>query len=499
MSLRRRLTLVSSLVLAVVIAILGTLALLSARHFLIQGVDHNLDQQTDARLTYISVRQDQNLSLPITETRPDAIFYTIIYNNGQIVRKDKEVPINEAEFDLALKGETRIFTQPLPDGSSLRVVLKPIRYVPTGEIWGVLQAATPLAFLDQLLNEMAILLAIASVVLLVLGAIGSYLLTGRAFRAVGQVTKKVNQIEISQDLSQRLPQAGGDDEVGKLVTTFNRLLARLQGAFETQRRFVADSSHELRTPLTVIKSNLYLLRQTNNPTERAELLNITEGEVSRLNRMVDDLLYMAQMQAGHDLKPVLRPVELDSLLLDVFARARPLATLKRQKIALVHEDIAATMGDRDQLQHLLLNLLDNAIKYTGEGGTIALGLWAGQGWARLEVSDNGPGISEEDLPLIFDRFFRTQDARQTQRNGSGLGLSIVKSIAEAHGGSIEVYSKLGEGTTFRLWLRLIDSPQDLDMGDMGDTMDDTPDTGALPAASAVPEPVVALSKPQAAL
>jgi signal transduction histidine kinase len=200
---------------------------------------------------------------------------------------------------------------------------------------------------------------------------------------------------------------------------------------------------------------------------------VTEGEVSRLNRMVNDLLYMAQMQAGHDLKPVLRPVELDSLLLDVFARARPLALHKDQKLSLVHEDISATMGDRDQLQHLLLNLLDNAIKYTGEGGQVTLGLWNDEGWARIEVTDNGPGIAEDELPHIFDRFFRTSSARQNQRSGSGLGLAIVKSITESHGGKIEVFSRLGQGTTFRLWLRLIDAPQAPDLEDEDELPADT--------------------------
>jgi signal transduction histidine kinase len=152
-------------------------------------------------------------------------------------------------------------------------------------------------------------------------------------------------------------------------------------------------------------------------------------------------------------------------LLDVFARARPLALLKNQKLSLIHEDIASPMGDREQLQHLLLNLLDNAIKYTGEGGIITLGLWTDQGWARIEVSDNGPGVDEQDLSHIFDRFYRTDAARQNQRNGSGLGLAIVKSIAEAHGGRIEVYSRIGEGTTFRLWLRLVDSPPSPEMDD----------------------------------
>jgi signal transduction histidine kinase len=284
---------------------------------------------------------------------------------------------------------------------------------------------------------------------------GSFLLTGRTLRAVEKITHKAHQIELSQDLTQRIPAQDSDDEVGHLIYTFNRMLDRLQAAFDAQRRFVADSSHELRTPLTVIKSNMHLLRRTTDPEERAELIDTTEAEVSRLNRMVNDLLYMAQMQAGHDLKPVLRPVELDSLLLDVFARTRSIAALKNQKVMLAHEDIAACQGDRDQLQHLLLNLADNATKYTPEGGTVTLGLWAEHGWARIEVSDTGAGIDAAELPHIFERFFRTQSARLAERSGSGLGLAIVKSIAEAHGGRIEVFSELGQGSTFRLWLPLM--------------------------------------------
>jgi signal transduction histidine kinase len=446
---------------AVVMVVLGALAVLTVRNFLLERVDTNLDQQTTATVTDIARRQLQNLEDVDTSTDSlvDAVFYTFWGKQGNIVQLDRQMPINADDVSRALQGQKVTDTIPQYDGSPVRVMFKPIRYRPTNEIIGVLQASTPLAYIDQVVNELTILLGLAGVALLLLGGVGAYMLTGRAFRAVDHVTRKVNQIEKSQDLTQRLPQSGDGDEIDTLVTTFNRLLARLQAAFDTQRRFVADSSHELRTPLTVIKSNLHLLRQTSDPAERAELLGVTEGEVAHLNQMVDDLLYMAQMQAGHDLKPVLRPVELDSLLLDVFARVRPLAMLKHQKFTLTHEDIATSMGDRDQLQHLLLNLLDNAVKYTGEGGLITLGLWSEDGWARIEVSDTGSGISEEDLPLIFDRFFRASAARQNQRSGSGLGLAIVKAIADAHEGKIEVFSQLGEGTTFRLWLPLIDAPE----------------------------------------
>lgn len=468
MSLRLRLTLWSTLLLAAFLAIFGLLAVFSVNYFLIQRVDENIDRQTTATLSYIFFKQDQNLHNVGDEERIDTIFYTVMDTHGNIVSADRNIPINADEVLQAVDRQIVMQTHTLPDGSKVRVMLKPITDRNSGQVIGVLQAATPLGFIDQILNEITILLVVSSIALLVIGAFGSFLLTGRALRAVGAINRKVRQIELSQDLTQRVPEPGGTDELGNLARTFNGLLARLQSAFDTQRRFVADSSHELRTPLTVIKSNIHLIRQTTDPAERADLLSVTDAEVSRLNRMVNDLLYMAQMQAGHDVKPILKPVELDSLLLDVYARARPLALLKGQKLSLVHEDIAATMGDRDQLQHLLLNLLDNAVKYTGDGGTVTLGLWTDQSWARIEITDSGPGIAEQDLAHIFDRFFRTPDARQTERNGSGLGLAIVKSITESHAGKIEVYSRLNEGTTFRLWLRLIDAPQAPDLDDEED-------------------------------
>jgi two-component system, OmpR family, sensor kinase len=409
----------------------------------------------------------------------DTIFYTILDTSGNIVRADRPTPLNEELISRTLDGETFTYDQTMPDGTTVRVMLKPIRWKYNGEIAGVLQAASPLTVVQQLSDELTFLLAISSIVLLAVGAVGSYILTGITFSTVGQVTRKVRQIELSQDLSQRLPMVSREDEISKLVSTFNHLLERLQAAFDTQRRFIADSSHELRTPITVIKSNLHLLRQVNDPVERNELLTVTDGEVSRLNRMVNDLLYIAQMQAGHDVKPVLTPVELDSLLLDAFARVRPLALNKHQKLSLIHEDIATTMGDRDQLQHLVLNLLDNAIKYTQDGGAIGLGMWLEDGWARIEVIDNGPGISEEELPSIFERFYRTSEARRTQRSGSGLGLAIVRSIAEAHKGRVEVFSQLGEGTTFRLWLRLMETSQAPELA-LPSSSEDTEVVPALP-------------------
>ncbi len=453
MSLRLRLTLLSIAVLSVLFLAFGAISFGLVSQMLYKPVDDVLELQSTAWIVDILRRQAPDLS-KIENTEPlSTVFYTVYDANGHIVKAERTIYVPTTLVSEALEGGSPKDTIPLKDGRRLRVLLVPIRSFPGGEIIGALQVATPLDITDKRLSELTWLLAGTSGVLLIVAGLGTYFLTGRAFRAVDRVTQKVQQIELSQDLTQRIPEPGTDDELGHLVRTFNQLLSRLQSAFDTQRRFVADSSHELRTPLTVIKSNMHLLRRTNDQVERAELIETTEAEVSRLNRMVNDLLYMAQMQAGLDLKPVLRPVELDSVLLDVFARARSIAAIKDQKVVLAHEDIATTMGDRDQLQHLLLNLADNAMKYTPQGGVISMGLWNEGNWSRIEVTDDGPGIAPEDLPLVFDRFYRTQEARQVERNGAGLGLAIVKSIAEAHSGHVEVFSRIGEGTTFRLWLR----------------------------------------------
>ncbi|HEX8221863.1 MAG TPA: HAMP domain-containing sensor histidine kinase [Chloroflexia bacterium] len=454
MSLRIRLVLLSTLVTAVLFGVFAAIVFMLLKHSLYQPIDDVLEYEASTTRFQVILNQPPDLSEVENPDPLSVVFYTFYNTNGEIVEnRGRPIPVNDRLVLAALEGETVMDYVVSGDGHRLRVLLTPLYYRTNGHIAAVLQLSTPVDIIDRRLSDLSWLLAGASGVLLLVAAGGSYLLTGRALNAVDRVTRQVQQIEFSRDLTQRLPEPGTQDEIGHLVSTFNQLIERLQSALETQRRFVADSSHELRTPLTVIKSNIHLLRRSNDPAEQAELMEATEAEVSRLNRMVNNLLYMAQMEAGLDLKPVLRPVELDSLLLEVFARARSIAALKNQKVVLSHEDIGMTMGDRDQLQHLLLNLVDNAIKYTPDGGTISLGLWEEGEWTRLEVTDSGQGIPEAELPNIFERFYRTQEARKSIRHGSGLGLAIAHSIIEAHGGRIEVFSRVGEGTTFRIWLR----------------------------------------------
>jgi two-component system, OmpR family, sensor kinase len=459
MSLRWRLTLYSTIILGLVLVIFGVVAYNTVSGILYAPIDENLHDQSKSNLIYMKLARYHNMQYDAGTTGQfNSVYFTVIDVEHQLAPLNPDYPVDEAVLPAAFAGQEVLDTIRLMNGTRVRILSQPIYETDlrSGEkvITKVLQAATPLDILDQTLSRLSTFLVVASVIMLAVVAIGSNMLAGRALQVVNGVTRKARQIETSGDLAQRIADPETDDEVGDLVRTFNGMLARLDAAFEAQRRFVADSSHELRTPLTVIKGNLHLLKRATDPAERAEIIAITEAETSRLNRMVNDLLYMAQMQAGHVLKPVVRPVELDSLLLDVFALSRSMAVLKEQEVLLAHEDIASTLGDRDQLQHLLLNLVDNAVKYTPPGGTISIGLWNDGDWARLEVSDTGQGIPAADIPMLFERFFRSPEARRTENRGAGLGLAIVKSIVDAHGGRIEVFSEVDEGSTFRVWLPL---------------------------------------------
>jgi signal transduction histidine kinase len=451
MSLRWRLTLGSTLILGLVYAFISIVSFFIVRDSLYRPIDDGLRARMEI-VELVVAKTGRPPQQVQEELELVSAIRTVYDASGRLLLGPDYIPKNDALLLEAYGNGEAWGTLTLPGSDQrLRVYLARIEQVFANEVL-IVQFASPLEIPDGILANLSLFLIVAAPVLLVVAAAGSYMVAGRALQVVNSITRRAQQIETSRDLTQRIPEPKAQDEIGNLVKTFNQMLARLHAAFEAQRRFVADSSHELRTPLTVIRGNLHLLKRADDPKERAELISITEAETSRLNRMVNDLLYMAQMQAGYDLKPVLRTVELDSLLLDVFSLAKSMAALKEQKVVLAHEDVASTRGDREQLQHLLLNLVDNAAKYTPAGGTIQLGVWAEDGWSRFEVSDTGPGIAQAAIPFLFERFYRTQDARQREHTGSGLGLAIVKSIAEAHNGKVEVFSELGQGTTFRVWL-----------------------------------------------
>lgn len=338
-------------------------------------------------------------------------------------------------------------------GEPVRVFSAPVR-APDGRILATVQIGQQLQPIIETLDLVRLAWLVGGGIALLLAAAGGALISGTALRPLRNFTETANHIVTAQDLQQRLNAPHPHDEVGQLADTFNQMMERLEVLFDTQQQLVADVSHELRTPLATIQGNLDLLRRgaASDPSMLRESMDAMNAEVARMSRLVRDLLMLAESDAGAPLQ--LRPVELDTLLLEVYREAVLIAN-NRVKVRLGHEDQAVIQGDPDRLKQLLLNLVNNAIAYTPEGGSVTLSLHRRpDGWVRVAVTDTGVGIAPDDLPHIFDRFWRHDKARSRKLGGSGLGLSIAKSIVEAHGGRIAVESEPGKGSTFEVLLPL---------------------------------------------
>ncbi len=292
-----------------------------------------------------------------------------------------------------------------------------------------------------------------AIISMAFAAIAGWLITGQALLPLASATQVAMRITRADDLSSRVPLTGRESsEVSQMIKAFNETLGRLEGLFNSQRRFIADVSHELRTPLTVIKGEIGLVRRMGRIDD--ELFSNIEGEVDRLTRLVGDLLLLAQAESGR-LPMDTKVVELDTIMLEVFNQMRILAGEKLQ-LVIGEIDQVPINGDRDRLKQVLVNLIGNAIHYTPSGGKVILNLEKQNNKARLTVTDTGPGIPAQDLPHIFERFYRGERSRKrttgSQTSGFGLGLSIAYWIIRNHGGVIEVNSIEGKGTTFCVWL-----------------------------------------------
>jgi two-component system, OmpR family, sensor kinase len=372
----------------------------------------------------------------------------------------------------ALDGEKQIIQVGGREGP-MRVLSLPITH--NEKIIGALQVGVALEDLsDTMRTLLKVMLLLAPAMLLVASG-GGLFLANRALAPIDRLTRTAQRIS-AEDLSQRLNLRGADDEVGRLAHTFDAMLARLQSAFEQQRRFTADASHELRTPLTAIigQIDVAIERPRDAASYRATLATVRE-QAHRLTRLANDLLFLARA----DVRPgpvADELIDLGSLLPAIVAQVKPLADDRRQRLALEQPRELLVRGNEDDLIRLFLNLLDNAIRYTPAGGQItiaaAIGPSAGLGNRMAEqptgphsplrpfapapsrpsvivsIHDTGPGLAPEHLLHIFDRFFRVDRGRNRAQGGSGLGLSIAQSIANAHGGRLEASSAVGQGSTF---------------------------------------------------
>ncbi len=288
---------------------------------------------------------------------------------------------------------------------------------------------------------------------LIISSVGAYLLSGQALRPLRQVQKAAEQIG-GQTLSARVPEPATRDEVQSLAQALNRMLERLEGSFEAQRRFTSDASHELRTPVTAISGHAsYLLRRTNPNEGQRESLTIIRSEAERLTGLISSLLELARSDGG--VMQLRRQPVLPKLLLgDIARELQPLAQAQNASLRVTGTD-EALEGDPDRLKQVIINLVSNALK--AGSSKVELSSRADPGeqhedGVRMSVTDDGPGIAPEHLGKLFDRFYRVEESRSRDQGGAGLGLAIARSIVDAHGGRIWFESEVGRGTTVNVWL-----------------------------------------------
>jgi heavy metal sensor kinase len=351
--------------------------------------------------------------------------------------------------------------------------------------------------LDEGLARLLDLLALLLPVLIVCAAGGGYWLVNRALRPVDRLSQTAEQMSL-QNLTLRLPVAPSGDALERLAISLNNMLGRLRDSVQTSRRFLADASHELRTPLTVIKGELQELTRASHLTKgdvRERVGSVLE-EVARLEHLVSGLLVLSRLDAGETQSDWV-DVDLAELALSTAEHMRLMAEDRGIEIDLSELRNAVILGDRARLKQIIVNLLDNAIRFTPRGGCVALRTASDDSGAVLEISDTGIGIPAASIALVFDRFFRVDAARSREDGGAGLGLSIVKSICTAHGAEIDVESLIGSGSCFRVRFprhsMATNSPHEIDSGvihiasgndnDSSVTIDITAGTRVLPVAA----------------
>jgi heavy metal sensor kinase len=311
-----------------------------------------------------------------------------------------------------------------------------------------------LAPLDSVAAELRTVrraLFVALPLILALAGVGGFLLATRSLAPLGSMARQAHQIGGSS-LHKRLEIGGAAEELQVLAASFNGLLARLDQSFETMRRFVADASHELRTPLAVIRGEADVaLTRERGAGEYRESLAVILDESRRLSRLVDDLLNLARADSGR-VPLVVREFYFNDLLAECCRSVQPAAAARGIGIECLAPRDAPFRGDEDLLRRLVINLLENAIRYTPRGGQVSAALEQSPEYIKVCISDTGPGIAPEDAARVFERFYRADQARSRKDGGFGLGLSIVKWIAEAHRGTVELSSRPGAGSVFTVTL-----------------------------------------------
>jgi two-component system OmpR family sensor kinase len=460
MSLRLRLTILYSSLTGGILLLFGVMVFFLVNVLLVTQIDDTLIQTYSALIKDWRVGSSGEI-VPSVMTELNLttnISYQVWNQQGHLLFSSPNLGVYNKPLDpIGVRPQTSVYHDSYLSWGHLRVLTVPLQA--GGRPIGILQVAASMDVVDVVRSSLLEIITVIAFASMALAAFASWFAIRQALLPLSVATDTALRISRADDLSQRIPYPGSKvDETGRFIDAFNETLERLEHIFSSQQRFLADVSHELRTPLTVIKGNVDLMRRMKQVDE--ESLDTIEDEADRLTRLVGNLLLEAQAESGK-LPLTFAPVELDTLLLEVFKEMRILAR-DRVNIKLTEIDQISVNGDRDRLKQVLINLVSNAIKYTPRGGDVFLSLGKLGDNARLIVHDTGQGIAKEDIPHIFERFFRAEKSRtRSKTSGFGLGLSISYWIINHHGGRMEVNSQDNQGATFCIYLPIRKSSENL--------------------------------------
>jgi len=442
MSFRARIALASSFAVALAVVLASGVVYVVARGQIRAPIDQTLDQRAD-QISHLPLEGFKSptgetfLSLQPGFGEPN-VYIQVVKENGKTIRPPYDhvpLPVGSAELAVA-RGDAGAFRDDINvNGTHLRVLTFP--YAPGYAV----QVARPLNEVDDTLRKLGLLLLLIAGAGIAVAAMLGLLVSRAALRPVTRLTETAERVTETGDLSERMD-VSGRDELSRLAATFNSMLAALEESTRAQRQLVADASHELRTPLTSLRTNIEVLQSDRAlpPEERHRLLSDVIEQVGEMTTLIAELIELARAEQ-QTTDP--EEVRLDLLASEALERARR----NRSEVTFTADMEEATVrGVPATIERAIANLLDNAAKWSPPGGEVHLEVRDGE----VTVRDHGPGIPEEDLPYVFDRFYRARSARGLP--GSGLGLAIVRQVAEAHGGEVVAEHADGGGTLMTLRL-----------------------------------------------
>ncbi len=384
--------------------------------------------------------------------KPKGKFIQILDTSGRIGAKMSDIegetlPTSFSTLERAMRGEVVYETV---DRTKPRLRMVTIPIVENKKVTSVVQIGTSLEDFDETMRKLLLVMIISIPTSISVTIVVGYFMAKKALRPVDQIRRAAVKIT-SSNLDEKIDIGGRRDELARLAETFNAMIGRLKDSFQRINQFSIDVSHELKTPLTILKGETEVaLRKERDKEDYKKLLISNLEEVDRMSRIIDDLLLLSKAETK-EIKLNLEEIALRDLILGVCVDMKITAANKGIELQATEIEDVRLKGDELKLRRMLWNIVENGIKYSPAGGAVAISSYVNDGYARIDVKDNGVGIAEEDIKFIFDRFYRADRSRRRE-TGSGLGLSISKWIAEAHNGAIEVKSKASEGSLFSIKL-----------------------------------------------